>query len=77
MRACKLVSNNNLERNSDESFCSIVNSGKINCSWSSEATFLEWIRLMSLKLCIFILLKTKNEVILQTATCCKMTCIVN
>lgn len=32
---------------------------------------------MSLKVYSFILLKTKNEVILQTATYSKMTCTVN
>lgn len=64
MCVCKLVFNNNFECNFDELFCLIVNFGKINCSWSFEVIFLEWIRLMLLKLCIFILLKIKNEVIL-------------
>ena len=77
MLAYSLISNNNFERNSNVSFCLNVNSGKVDCSYSLETTICKWIRLMSLKGYIFILLKTKSEVILQTAMQNKMTCSVN
>lgn len=77
MNANNLVTNDNFDCNSDVSFCPNVNSGKVDSSYSLEATIFKWIMLISSKGYIFILLKTKNEVILQTAAQNTMTCAAN
>lgn len=77
MNANNLATNDHFDCNSDVSFCPNVNSGKVDSSYSLEATIFKWIMLISSKGYIFILLKTKIEVILQTAAQNTMTCAAN